>query len=60
MKCTCGCGSDAAYLCTFQELFESFVLDEPCCEDSAAYLKEACYEFDLPFEQKECKEMEKL
>ena len=60
IKCLCGCGKDAVYLCTGFEFDPGKpgckgrpFIDEPCCINSMLYLEDGSYELNLlPFIKK--------
>jgi hypothetical protein len=57
MKCQCGCGEEAVYLCTFQTAADlSLVEDEPACAHATEYLQAMCRELNLPFSVKNAEE----
>jgi len=48
--CKCGCKRKAIYLVESQD-FEGNLFKEPCCINSAAYLKDCANEFDKSYKE---------
>lgn len=49
MLCKCGCEMDARWLITGEDYDGTWFTDEPACDSSAFYCREASAELRLPF-----------
>lgn len=49
IKCRCGCGGEAKYLCDGTDFDGSTFTDEPACQSATAYMEESAHELGLTF-----------
>ena len=53
VMCKCGCQGKANCIVKSED-YEGRPFEEPCCQNSALYLRECAFTFDKPYEEKTC------